>query len=155
MNLKKIDGSFNITVNGMPYNTIEGDKHFEETKELYETNPELFEIEVVKEETLEELQEKKINELKENRTAFKKTIQINSDYTYWDCDSENIKPENRVNFNFFNILNLIDFTQAEKDLFLSKSQNIKTQYDVKKGLIKDSTLETVEDCSTTFETEEV
>ena len=30
---------------------------------------------------------------------------------------KNIKPGNIVNFNFFNILLLINFTQADKDFF--------------------------------------
>lgn len=63
MNLKKLDGSFNITVNGMPYNTIENDEYFKKTKKLCETNPELFEIEGIKVKTLDELKSEKIAEL--------------------------------------------------------------------------------------------
>lgn len=69
MNLKKLDGTFNITVNGMPYNTIEGDKYFKDTLSLFKSNPELFEIEVpvvTPPKTLEELKAEKIAELKSN-----------------------------------------------------------------------------------------
>lgn len=76
MNTKKLNGSFNITVNGMPYNTIEGDKYFEETKKLYETNPELFEIE-------KELEVKELN-YKEKRQAEYPSIQEQLDMIYWD-----------------------------------------------------------------------
>ena len=33
---------FNITVNKMPYNTLEGDKYFNDTLSLFNSNPELF-----------------------------------------------------------------------------------------------------------------
>ena len=45
MNRKNLDGSFNIIVNGLPYNTIKGDKYYETTLKQYKKHPELFEIE--------------------------------------------------------------------------------------------------------------
>ena len=66
MNRKNLDGSFNIIVNGLPYNTIKGDKYYNETLDLYNSNPELFELETKKEIPLEELKQKKIQELKSN-----------------------------------------------------------------------------------------
>ena len=66
MNIKKLDGSFNIMVNGMPYNTIEGDKYYQQTLDLYNSKPELFEIEKKIEKTLEDLKQEKIAQLKNN-----------------------------------------------------------------------------------------
>lgn len=66
MNIKKLDGSFNIVVNGLPYNTIPGDQYYQQTLDLYNSKPELFEIEKVKEKTLEELKVEKIQKLKNN-----------------------------------------------------------------------------------------
>ena len=66
MNRKNLDGSFNIIVNGLPYNTTKGDKYFQETENLFKSNPELFELETKKEIPLEELKQKKIQELKTN-----------------------------------------------------------------------------------------
>jgi len=70
MNIKKLDGSFNITVNGMPYNTLEGDKYFNDTLALFNSNPELFDIETVKVKTLDELKSEKIAELKANYDSY-------------------------------------------------------------------------------------
>ena len=64
--MKKLDGSFNIIVNGLPYNTIQGDKYYNETLDLYNSNPELFELETKIEIPLEELKQEKIQELKSN-----------------------------------------------------------------------------------------
>ena len=66
MNRKNLDGSFNIIVNGLPYNTIKGDKYYEETLKQYKKHPELFEIEKEYIKTLEELKQEKIRELKDN-----------------------------------------------------------------------------------------
>ncbi len=44
-NLKKTNGSFNITINGMPYNTCNGNKYYNDTLNLYNSNPELFDEE--------------------------------------------------------------------------------------------------------------
>lgn len=65
-NLKKLDGSFNIIVNGLPYNTIKGDKYYNKTLKLYNSNPELFDIEEEYIKPLEELKQEKIQELKAN-----------------------------------------------------------------------------------------
>ena len=66
MNRKNLDGSFNIIVNGLPYNTTKGDKYFQETENLFKSNPELFELETKIEIPLEELKQEKIRELKDN-----------------------------------------------------------------------------------------
>ena len=66
MNIKKLDGSFDIIVNGLPYNTIPGDKYYEETLKQYKKHPELFEIEKECIKPLEELKQEKIQELKSN-----------------------------------------------------------------------------------------
>ena len=55
MNRKNLNGSFNIIVNGLPYNTVIGDKYYNETVALFNSNPELFEIEKEKEISIEEL----------------------------------------------------------------------------------------------------
>lgn len=68
MYTKKINGSFNIIVNGMPYNTIKGDKYYEETLKLYNSNSELFEVEKEYIKTLEELKQEKIQELRKKLT---------------------------------------------------------------------------------------
>ena len=65
-NMKKLDGSFVIEVNGLPYNTIKGDKYFQETENLFKSNPELFDIEKECIKPLEELKQEKIRELKDN-----------------------------------------------------------------------------------------
>ena len=64
MNKKNLNGSFNITVNNMPYNTIQGDKYYNETLKLFNSNPELFEIEEEQKIDLEEIKFLKINDLK-------------------------------------------------------------------------------------------
>ena len=64
--MKKLDGSFVIEVNGLPYNTIKGDKYFQETENLFKSNPELFDIEKECIKPLEELKQEKIRELKDN-----------------------------------------------------------------------------------------
>ena len=66
MNRKNLDGSFNIIVNGLPYNTIKGDKYYQKTLDLYNSNPKLFENEKKTEKPLEELKQEKIQELKNN-----------------------------------------------------------------------------------------
>lgn len=75
-NLKKLDGSFNIVINGMPYNTIQGDKYFNETKNLYNSNPELFEIEQEIVINVDFLKTKKLQDLKKERDKYK----INNNY---------------------------------------------------------------------------
>ena len=78
MYTKKINGSFNIIVNGMPYNTIKGDKYYEETLKLYNSNSELFEVEKEYIETLEELKQEKIQELRKKANDY-----ILSQYPYY------------------------------------------------------------------------
>ena len=46
MNIKKLDGSFVIEINGMPYHTMIGDKYYNDTMSLCNSNPELFEDEI-------------------------------------------------------------------------------------------------------------
>lgn len=95
--------------------------------------------------SLENLKAEKLAELKANRTAYKKTIQINSDYTYWDCDITN----NIYNFN--NIMNCIcGWTAEERALFIEKTELISSIYDSKKELINNATLETISSINTEF-----
>lgn len=104
----------------------------------------VFQIqEIVK--TLNELKEKKIAELKANRDSYKKTIQINEDYTYWDCDAVN----NIYNFN--NLMWLVGFTVDDKNLFISKTLPIISQYNTIKDLINNSDINTINSISTSFE----
>lgn len=70
MNRKNLNGSFNITVNGMPYNTIQGDKYYNETLQLFNSNPELFELETKIEIPLEELKQEKLNILNSETQKF-------------------------------------------------------------------------------------
>lgn len=88
--------------------------------------------------------EKKIVELKANRDAYKKTIQINEDYTYWNCDAIN----NVYNFN--NLMWLVGFTVDDKNLFISKTLSIISQYNTIKDLINNSDINTINSISTTF-----
>ena len=81
MNRKNLNGSFNIIVNGLPYNTVIGDKYYNETVALFNSNPELFEIEKEKEISIEELRYNKKQELKRKRDEYKKTILI-KEYVY-------------------------------------------------------------------------
>lgn len=71
MNRKNLNGSFNITINGMPYNTVMGDKYYNETVALFNSNPELFEIEEEKEISIEEVKYSKKQELKQKRDEYK------------------------------------------------------------------------------------
>ncbi len=76
MNRKNLDGSFNITINGLPYNTIEGDKYYNETLSLYNSNPELFELEQVP-----EIKQLTYSELRRNEYG---NIGEQLDMIYWD-----------------------------------------------------------------------
>lgn len=108
MNIKKLDGSFDIIVNGLPYNTIEGDEYFQETEILYNEHPELFEIEKVKEKTLEELKAEKIQQLKNNCKSYI--------FSIYPIDKQ---------LNIINPLN--DYTEKDKqnmNIFINKNRNI-------------------------------
>ncbi len=70
MYAKKLDGSFNIVVNGMPYNTIKGDKYYESTLKQYKEHPELFEVEKKYIKSIEKLKEEKIQQLKNNANDY-------------------------------------------------------------------------------------
>ena len=76
MNIKKLDGSFDIIVNNLPYNTIEGDKYFKETLKLYNEHPELFAIE---KETI-----KRQPTYQELRIVEYGTTEEQLDMIYWD-----------------------------------------------------------------------
>ena len=64
-NIKKLDGSFNIEVNGLPYNTIIGDKYYDQTLKLYTSNPELFELEQENTISLKNLKIQKTQEVRD------------------------------------------------------------------------------------------
>lgn len=76
MNIKKLDGSFDIIVNGLPYNTIEGDEYFQETEILYNEHPELF--------VTEEEATKKQPTYQELRVAEYGSVGEQLDMIYWD-----------------------------------------------------------------------
>lgn len=46
MNIKKVDGSFIIEINGLPYHTNSNDRYYNDTLKLYKSNPELFKNEI-------------------------------------------------------------------------------------------------------------
>lgn len=94
---------------------------------------------------LEELKAEKLAELKANRIVYKKATQINSNFTYWDCDAEN----NIYNFN--NIINgICGWTEEERALFIEITEFIANKYDIIKQAINEATLETIDSISTTF-----
>lgn len=132
-NIKKLDGTFNIKVNGMPYNTIKGDKYFDTTLSLFQSNPELFEMETVKVKSLEELKAEKIAELKSKRDAYKK--------------SNNYDNSNIVD----NILiGLGNYTDEERLACKTFFNNLISRYNELKDLINNATLDTINSISITF-----
>lgn len=133
MNLKKLDGSFNITVNGMPYNTINGDTYFNETVSLFNSNPELFELETVKVKTLDELKEAKIVELKANRDNYKKANNYDNEFIV-----QNI------------LFGLGDYSEADRLFCKTFFNNLIAKYDEIKEVIHNATLETINSISTSF-----
>ena len=118
-NLKKSDGSFNITINGMPYNTNIGDKYYNDTLNLYNSNPELFDIEIEETEleklnkTIKELKLQKKLELKQKRDNYLK-----------------LKGYNLSDNDKFNIINLIDYTEEDRRNYFDFIKNdLKPKYD--------------------------
>lgn len=87
-NIKKLNGSFIIQINSLPYNTIEGDRYYSETSKLYETNPELFEIEqeVTDSTTLEDLKLQKNSQINMWRDHAKKNEGANYKDDIFDID---------------------------------------------------------------------
>ena len=76
MNIKKLNGSFIIEVDGLPYHTKIGDKYYSKTLQLFNSSPELFEIEkdnIVQEKTYSQLREEEYGSIKEQL-----------DMIYWD-----------------------------------------------------------------------
>lgn len=122
MNRKNLDGSFNIIVNGLPYNTIEGDKYYETTLKQYKKHPELFEIEKEYIKTLEELKQEKIRELKEKRDEYKKTIFIK--------DKNLLDLEDKSKYHFDNlILGLCGYTETDLKEYKTYINYISKIYD--------------------------
>ena len=76
MNIKKLEESFDIIVNNLPYNTIKGDKYYQETAILYDKHPELF--------TIEEKIAEKQPTYQELRVAKYGSIGEQLDMIYWD-----------------------------------------------------------------------
>lgn len=131
-NLKKLDGSFVIEVNGLPYHTIEFDKYYETTLKQYKKHPELFEIEKEYIKTLEELKQEKILELKEKRDEYKKTIFIK--------DKNLLDLENKSEYHFDNlILGLCGYTETDLEKCKTYISNISKIYDNYKLKINDAT----------------
>lgn len=136
MNIKKLDGSFDIIVNGLPYNTIEGDEYFQETEILYNEHPELFEIEKVKEKTLEELKAEKKEELKKEREIYKSKTFIREGYSLLDFEPFSC-------YNYFNLIRLkCGWKQEELNKFDEEHEFISNFYDDKKKEIKEATSKT-------------
>lgn len=132
MNRKNLDGSFNIVINRLPYNTIEGDKYYETTLKQYKKHPELFEIEKEYIKTLEELKQEKINELKEKRNEYKKTIFIK--------DKNLLDLEDKSKYYFDNlVLGLCGYTETDLKEYKTYINNISKIYDDYKLKINDAT----------------
>lgn len=80
-NMKKLDGSFVIEVNGLPYHTKVDDKYYNKALQLFNSRPELFEIE--KEKTEEDLaEEKRQHELAEKQGEIDKLQKYLADTDY-------------------------------------------------------------------------
>lgn len=136
MNIKKLDGSFDIIVNGLPYNTIEGDKYYQQTLDLYNSKPELFEIEKVKEKTLEELKQEKIEELRKERNIYKSKTFIREGYSLLDFEPFSC-------YNYFNLIRLkMGWKKEELDKFDEEHEFISNFWDTKKKEIKEETNKT-------------
>ena len=132
MNRKNLDGSFNIIVNGLPYNTIKGDKYFQETENLFKSNPELFDIEKECIKPLEDLKKEKIQELKEKRDEYKKTIFIK--------DKNLLYLEDKSKYHFDNlILGLCGYTETDLIEYKTYISNISKTYDDYKLKINNTT----------------
>lgn len=94
-----------------------------------------YEVEIITK-TLEELKLEKIKTLKELRIAYKKTIQINENYTYWDCDAENNI------YQYLNIDSLLNgFIEEEKTLFIQYTNEIISKYNFYKLQINNASSE--------------
>ena len=131
-NMKKLDGSFVIEVNGLPYNTIKGDKYYETTLKQYKKHPELFEVEKEYIKTLEELKQEKISELKEKRDEYKKTIFIK--------DKNLLELEDKNKYHFDNlILGLCGYTETDLTEYKTYISNISKIYDDYKLKINNTT----------------
>ena len=132
MNRKNLNGSFNIIVNGLPYNTIKGDKYYETTLKQYKKHPELFEVEKEYIKTLEELKQEKISELKEKRDEYKKTIFIK--------DKNLLELEDKNKYHFDNlILGLCGYTETDLTEYKTYISNISKIYDDYKLKINNTT----------------
>ncbi len=141
-NLKKSDGSFNITINGMPYNTNIGDKYYNDTLNLYNSNPELFDIEIEETEleklnkTIKELKLQKKLELKQKRDNYLK-----------------LKGYNLSDNDKFNIINLLDnYTEEDKNNYINfLNNNLIPKYNtINKAIEEADTIEDVENIAIDF-----
>lgn len=137
MYTKKLDETFNIIVNGMPYNTIKGDKYYESTLKQYKEHPELFEVEKEYIKTLEELKKEKILELKKVRDEFKKTIFIKENISLYDIENSQDNQYLLINL----LLGIGEFTSEDLELYKSKISSIAKIYDTTKKLIENCNLE--------------
>ena len=132
MNRKNLDGSFNIIVNGLPYNTIKGDKYYQKTLDLYNSNPKLFENEKKTGKSLVDLKKEKISELKEKRDEYKKTMFI-KDKNLFDL-------EDKSKYHFDNlILGLCGYTETDLKEYKTYISNISKIYDDYKLKINNAT----------------
>lgn len=128
MNIKKLNGSFDIIVNGMPYNTIEGDKYYQQTLDLYNSNPELFELEKKTKKSLEELKQEKLQELKEKREEYKKTIFIKG-VSLFNLDVGTNNYQNLIRSKF-------GWTKEDLEKYDEELEKIVEKYDNYKNIVK-------------------
>jgi hypothetical protein len=136
MNIKKLDGSFNIIVNNLPYNTIKGDKYYQQTLDLYNSNPELFENEKKTEKSLEELKQDKIEELKKEREVYKSNTFIRDGYSLLDFEPFTC-------YNYHNLVRLkCGWKQEDLDKFDVENEFISKFWDTKKAEINNATTKT-------------
>lgn len=146
MNIKKLDGSFDIIVNGLPYNTIIGDKYYKQTLDLYNSKPELFENETKKEKTLEELKKEKIQELKNSRRFYRQSVFINGIDLETICNKQNL----RDNI----ILSIHPFNEKDTEIFKNEIRFISKFYDEKEKEINNISKDKIKNINTKFVKEE-
>jgi len=133
MNRKNLNGSFNIIVNGLPYNTVMGDKYYNETLQLFNSNPELFEIEEEKVITLEEVKYSKKQELKRKRDEYKEKNGF-SDFVY-----ENLE------------FGLVENVDGEREKWRAFLKDLIKKYDeFKEQILSAKTIEEIEKITIEF-----
>lgn len=136
-NIKKLDGSFVIEVNGLPYHTKVDDKYYNKALQLFNSKPELFEIE--KEKTEEDLaEEKRQHDLAEKQKEIEKLRKYLTDTDYVVIKiseaviSEDKQLINELKNKYADVLNKRDeardkINELEKEIKDKKEENEKQQ----------------------------